>query len=207
MGEKKMIQSKLKTINSLAFHHNSSKQIKTFEKLCLNKLPVSRIKLLTILTSNLLFTIPAHAEAGKIFDFNATLPVMAAQFLLLMVFLEKTWFGPVGGVLDKRNDKILTRVKSLSEGTGELESLQNEAESLLKEARAEVKTKMVEAKAKSEAKAESELSAEKLKLGLEVTRAIKELEAEKAATQKDIDSQVAVLSKYIIEKVLPNGFQ
>merc|ERR1711963_766874 len=199
-GKKKMIQSKLKTINSLAFHHNSSKQIKTFEKLCLNKIPVTRIKLLTILTSNLLFTIPAHAEAGKIFDFNATLPVMAAQFLLLMVFLEKTWFGPVGGVLDKRNDKILTRVKSLSEGTGE-------SESLLKEARAEVKTKMVEAKAKSEAKAESELSAEKLKLDLEVTRAIKELEAEKAATQKDIDSQVAVLSKYIIEKVLPNGFQ
>merc|ERR1711976_592229 len=143
---KKMIQSKLKTVNSLAFHHNSSKQIKTFEKLCLNKIPVTRIKLLTILTSNLLFTIPAHAEAGKIFDFNATLPVMGAQFLLLMVFLEKTWFGPVGKVLDDRNDKILTRVKSLSTGADQLATLQNEAETLLKEARAEAKAKIAEAK-------------------------------------------------------------
>ena len=56
--------------------------------------------------SNVLVTLPAHAEAGKIFDFNLTLPIMATQFLLLMVFLEKTWFTPVGKVLDQR-DKLL----------------------------------------------------------------------------------------------------
>ena len=56
--------------------------------------------------TNVLVTLPAHAEAGKIFDFNLTLPIMATQFLLLMVFLEKTWFTPVGKVLDQR-DKLL----------------------------------------------------------------------------------------------------
>ena len=56
--------------------------------------------------TNLLATLPAHAEAGKIFDFNLTLPIMATQFLLLMVFLDKFWFTPVGQVLDNR-DKML----------------------------------------------------------------------------------------------------
>jgi F0F1-type ATP synthase membrane subunit b/b' len=34
------------------------------------------------------------------------LPVMAAEFLILMVILEKTWFTPVGAVLDKRDAEI-----------------------------------------------------------------------------------------------------
>ena len=50
--------------------------------------------------------LPAHADAGKIFDFNLTLPIMAGQFLLLMVFLDKFWFGPVGKVLDERDGYI-----------------------------------------------------------------------------------------------------
>ena len=49
---------------------------------------------------NVLAVLPAHADAGKIFDFNLTLPIMATQFLLLMVFLEKTWFTPVGKALE-----------------------------------------------------------------------------------------------------------
>ena len=56
----------------------------------------------------MLLALPAHAEAGKIFDFNLTLPVMVGQFLLLMVFLDKFWFGPVGKVLDERDAKIRT---------------------------------------------------------------------------------------------------
>ena len=60
---------------------------------------------LTALT-NVLMALPAHAEAGKIFDFNLTLPVMVAEFLVLMVFLDKFWFTPVGNTLDER-DKLL----------------------------------------------------------------------------------------------------
>merc|ERR1711939_548846 len=100
---------------------------------------------------------PAHSEAGKIFDFNATLPIMAAQFLILMVFLEKVWFGPVGKVISERNRKIEERKTSLATGTEELEALQKEAETLLKEARVEAKAKIVDARATLNAKAESEL--------------------------------------------------
>ncbi len=61
--------------------------------------------------------LPAHAAAGKIFDFNLTLPIMAGQFLLLMVFLDKFWFGPVGKVLDERDGYIREQLKKFKVGT------------------------------------------------------------------------------------------
>lgn len=63
--------------------------------------------------SNCLAVLPAHAEAGKIFDFNLTLPIMVGQFLLLMVFLDKFWFGPVGKVLDERDALIRNQLGSV----------------------------------------------------------------------------------------------
>lgn len=56
--------------------------------------------------ANAIMAMPAAADAGKLFDFNLTLPAMAGEFLLLMVFLDKTWFGPVGKVLDERDATI-----------------------------------------------------------------------------------------------------
>merc|ERR1719265_2535699 len=82
-------------------------------KRCLSALPEKRTMTSVIHTIreapslmvvNLFLVMPA--QAGKVFDFNATLPVMAAQFLLLMLFLDKTWFGPVGEVLDERDATI-----------------------------------------------------------------------------------------------------
>ena len=62
--------------------------------------------------ANLVAMLPAEAATGKIFDFNLTFAFMVGEFLLLMVFLEKTWFTPVGAVLDERDkyirDKLAT---------------------------------------------------------------------------------------------------
>merc|ERR1712124_34341 len=87
-----------------------------------------------LVLSFITITMPAQAS-GKVFDFNATLPAMAVQFLLLMVFLDKTWFEPVGKVLDERDTKIQTRLSSVKSGDDELETLAKEAENLLKAAR------------------------------------------------------------------------
>lgn len=62
---------------------------------------------------------PAHAEAGKIFDFNLTLPIMVTEFLLLMVFLEKTWFTPVGNVLDQRDKALREKLGSVKVSSGQ----------------------------------------------------------------------------------------
>ena len=40
--------------------------------------------------------------AGGLFDFNATLPLMAIQFILLTVALTFVFYKPVAKVLDER---------------------------------------------------------------------------------------------------------
>jgi F-type H+-transporting ATPase subunit b len=156
-----------------------------------------------IVVANIFMALPAHA--GKVFDFNATLPAMAAQFLLLMFFLDKIWFSPVGKVLDERDAQIRARLNSVKSGSDEKEALQNEADTLLKDARNEAQSKIADAKRKAVGKAEAELAAEKSKLDAELTRAVKDIEADRMSAQDDIDEQVAKLSEYIVKRVLPSG--
>merc|ERR1712176_229184 len=70
----------------------------------------------------------AAAEPGKLFDFDFTLPIMAAQFLLLMVFLDKTWFSPVGKVLDERDENLREKLSSVQDNSAKLDALKAKLE-------------------------------------------------------------------------------
>merc|ERR1711904_238758 len=204
MGKMLVVNNKLKVIKDSCFREKKTSSAKFSQTIA--SIPNKNSLPLSLSIANILIAMPAHSEAGKIFDFNATLPIMAIQFLILMVFIEKVWFGPVGEVISKRNRKIEERKTSLATGTEELENLQKESENLIKDARAEAKAKIVDAKTALNAKAESELAAEKSRLDQEIALAVKELSDEKASAQKNIDLQVAELSKYIIKQVLPSGY-
>merc|ERR1739847_22823 len=115
---------------------------------------------------------------------------MAAQFILLTVFLDKTWFGPVGEVLDARDAMIRNRLTSVKSGYDELEALLNSADTLLKDARADAQAEIAEAKSKAAAKAEAELTAEKSKLDSELAGAVRDLAADRSSAQEDIERQV-----------------
>ena len=101
---------------------------------------------------------PASAEAGKLFDFNLTLPIMAGQFLLLMVFLDKAWFTPVGKVLDERDALIRDKLASVKGDSAELSALLAEAEKVLKEARAAANAAVANAKAETQAEQNAKLA-------------------------------------------------
>ena len=159
---------------------------------------------LTVL-SNAVLALGAHAEAGKIFDFNLTLPVMASQFLLLMVFLEKTWFTPVGDLLDKRDGELRSKLAIVKDNSGAVKSLQDEAEGVLAAARKAAQAQVAEAKATVYAEAAKELAAAKAKVDAELASALASLEAEKDAALKGLDAQVAKLSADILSRVLPEG--
>lgn len=155
--------------------------------------------------SNALMAFGAHAEAGKIFDFNLTLPVMAGQFLLLMVFLEKTWFSPVGELLDKRDSELRSKLAVVKDNSGEVTKLQSEAEAVIAEARSAAQKQVAEAKASVSAEAAKELAAAKAKVDAELSRALAALESEKEAALKGLDAQVAKLAGDILTRVLPEG--
>ena len=68
--------------------------------------------------TNALVAMPSMAgEPGKIFDFNLTLPIIATEFLLLMVILDKTVFGPVGKAIDDRDELIRSQLASVGDNS------------------------------------------------------------------------------------------
>lgn len=107
----------------------------------------------------MVLALPAFAseEPGKLFDFNLTLPVMAVQFLILMVrgdldrgsswlvfevFLDKTWFTPVGELLDRRDKVIRDQLANVGSKASEIARLEKEAEEILKKARMEAQAEI-----------------------------------------------------------------
>lgn len=173
---------------------------KPFQQLALIAKPA-----MSAVIANALLAMPAAAEAGKIFDFNATMPIMAGEFLLLMVFLEKTWFTPVGKALDERDNMIRSKLGSVKDNTGDVGKLVLEAESILKAARGEVSTMINSQLTAKQSELDKAYYVAKAKITAEVESAIAGLEKESGAMLQTLDAQVDKISAEVLKRVLPEG--
>jgi F-type H+-transporting ATPase subunit b len=61
------------------------------------------------------------ATEGGLFDFDATLPLMAAQVVLLTFILNALFFKPVGRVVEEREDYVLTSQSDAKQKLAEVE--------------------------------------------------------------------------------------
>merc|ERR1719454_1598507 len=135
------------------------------------------------------------AEAGKIFDFNLTLPAMAAQILALMLFLDKTWFGPVGKVLDDRETAIrnnLNKAKEIEENNARIKKEREDAARAARE------------KAKAEREARKKAEEESMEKAVSAARAKndKELAVIKAETEEMLkDPAIEVEAKKLADEM------
>jgi len=158
-----------------------------------------------VAAANALAALPAHEEAGKIFDFGLTMPIMVTEFLILMVFLDKAWFGPVGKILDERDAFLREKLGSVKDNSGELKNLQQQAEKVLAEARAEAQKVIQAAKSEVQAEQNKKLADTKERIDKELASAISQLDSEKEDALKNLDEQVNKLAGEILERVLPEG--
>lgn len=81
---------------------------------------------------------------GGLFDFNATLPLIAIQFVLLTVLLNVILYNPLLTVIEERKEYILTNLGKASEILAEADKLtkqyEQELTSVRKEAQLEITT-------------------------------------------------------------------
>jgi F-type H+-transporting ATPase subunit b len=79
---------------------------------------------------------------GGLFDINATLPLVAIQFLLLMVVLNILLYSPLLTVITERNEYILNNLAKASEIVAEANKLtaqyEQELTTVRKEAQLEI---------------------------------------------------------------------
>ena len=79
---------------------------------------------------------------GGLFDFNATLPLVAIQFVLLTFILNIVLYNPLLTIIEERKEYILTNLSKASEILAEANKLttqyEQELDSVRKEAQLEI---------------------------------------------------------------------
>ena len=140
--------------------------------------------------------------AGGLFDFNATLPLMGIQFILLTVVLTFIFYKPVSKVIDERETYINGNLTTASEKLIKADELYKEYDEQLKTAR--VSAQAIIAASEKEAKDVVALEIDQARQ--DATKLIeqtnKELEAQKSLALEKLETQVDELSQLIKEKLL-----
>ena len=144
----------------------------------------------------------AAEGAGGLFDFNATLPLMAIQFILLTVALTVVFYKPVSKVLDERENYISGNLTKASEKLLTADELYQQYDKQLKTARANAQSVI----AQSEKEAKETVALEVTKARTDAAKLIeqtnRELEAQKSLALQKLETQVDELSQLIKEKLL-----
>ena len=140
--------------------------------------------------------------AGGLFDFNATLPLMAIQFILLSVVLTFVFYKPVSKVIDDREEYINGNLTTASEKLIKADELYSQYDEQLKTAR--VSAQAIIAQSEKEAKdvVAAEINEARKDASKLIERTNKELEDQKTLALEQLESQVDDLSQLIKEKLL-----
>jgi F-type H+-transporting ATPase subunit b len=157
---------------------------------------------MNILFLPLLQTLAVAEGAGGLFDFNATLPLMALQFVLLTTVLTFIFYKPVAKVLEERETYISKNLTDAADKLLKADEFYKQYDEQLKTARSEAQA--VIAKSESEAKdiVTSEINQARQDAAQLIQQTNKELEAQKSLALQKLEAQVDELSELIKEKLL-----
>jgi F-type H+-transporting ATPase subunit b len=149
------------------------------------------------------FIMPAtQMLAGGLFDFNATLPLMAIQFILLTVVLTFVFYKPVAKVLDDRETFISGNLTTASEKLIKADDLYKQYEEQLKSARVNAQSIVAESEKEAKDAVANEIGQARADAAALIEQTNKELEAQKSLAIEKLDSQVDEISQLIKEKLL-----
>ncbi len=143
---------------------------------------------------------------GGLFDFNATLPLMVLQFLLLMFALNYLFYRPVTNILDERADYIRNSLTTASAYLLKADELTQKYEQALAESRKKAQNIIRESQKEAQSVVsvnikQAQQEAEKL-----VYEASEQLNIQKEQALKTLEDQVDMLSDHIKSKLLSRQF-
>lgn len=136
------------------------------------------------------------------FDFDATLPLMAVQFLLLAALLNVVFYKPLMKVLDEREEYLRGGDTGSKEKLAKAESIVREYEKQIADARRESQNLVQKAQAEAKEITASKIAAAQQEVQSQREAATQEIEQQKAAAFETLEQQVDSLSRQILEKIL-----
>ena len=142
------------------------------------------------------------AEKGKLFDFDATLPLMAIQFVVLVAVLNKLFYTPLGKVLDDRDEFIRGGLGNAKDRLVEAEKLTIQYEQELAQTRREAQSVVATAKAEAQKIAAVQIAETQQAAQVQRELAQQEIDRQKQAAFTALEPQIAALSHQILTKLL-----
>jgi F-type H+-transporting ATPase subunit b len=140
--------------------------------------------------------------AGGLFDFNATLPLMALQFILLTVALTFIFYKPVAKILEDRETFISTNLAQASEKLVTADELYKQYDEQLKEARTSAQSVIAQSEKEAKYIVALEITQARKDATSLIEQTNKELEAQKSVALQQLETQIDDLSALIKEKLL-----
>lgn len=149
-----------------------------------------------------LLAVEEVAKEGGLFDLDATLPLMAIQFLVLALVLNTTLYKPLGNAIDGRNDYVRKNQLEAQERLSKTEKLAEQYEQELAGARRQAQKIIADAQAEAQKIAAEKIAAAQKEAQAQKEKAASEIEQQKQAAFASLDQQVDSLSCQILEKLL-----
>ena len=150
------------------------------------------------MTSLLLF----GATEGGLFDFDATLPLMAVQVVLLTFILNALFFKPVGRVVEEREGYITTSRAEAKQKLVEVQRLEDELKEQLKEARQAAQKVINEAEQDSDKLYREALALATSEANASREEARREIDSQRELALDQIKADADKLGDLIVERVL-----
>ncbi len=141
-------------------------------------------------------------EAGGLFDLNATLPLMAIQFLILMAVLNAILYKPLGKAIDERDAYVRNAKAGAQERLAKAEKLAADYEKSLADTRREARGVIEAAQADAQKIAAEKQGAAQQEATSQREAVQKELDEQKAAALSQLETKVDALSDQILGKLL-----
>jgi F-type H+-transporting ATPase subunit b len=147
-------------------------------------------------------TAETAAKEGGLFDFDATLPLMALQFLLLVVVLNAVFYKPLNKAIDDRDDYIRNNLLEARERLAKAERLRTQYEQELAETRRKSQATIAAAQADAQKITAQKIAQAQSEAQVQREQALGEIEQQKAEAMASLEQQVDALSGQILEKLL-----
>lgn len=152
----------------------------------------------------ILLAAEAAAEGGKggLFDIDATLPLMAIQFLILVALLNVLFYKPLGKAIDDRSNYIRNNQAEAQERLAKADNLAKQYEQELADTRRQSQAVIAQAEADAQKIASQKLAEAQQEAQVQREQAQRELDQQKQEAMQALEQQVEALSRQILDKLL-----
>jgi F-type H+-transporting ATPase subunit b len=144
----------------------------------------------------------AETAEGGLFDFDATLPLMAIQFLLLAAILNALLYKPLGKTIDDRASYVQGQLAQAKTQKEQAIALAQQYEQELKEVRKQSQGIIATAQSEAQKILSEQVQQAQQEVIAERQKASEQIEAERVDALNSLEQEVTALSRQILEKVI-----